>query len=79
MADKDGPLRHRCFFPRWVMGDSQTIERGDEWTCPRCGLVWVALVDRPHDNPRNGDWRKLRAGWLRRPVRRSAALRGGES
>lgn len=77
MADRDGRLRHRCSFPRWLTGDSRRIERGDEWRCPRCGQVWIALVDRPHNNPRNGDWRKLRAGLFRRPVKRLAALRDG--
>lgn len=77
MGEKDGRLRHECTFPRWLTGDSHTIRRADEWACPRCGQVWIALTDRPHNNPRNGDWRKRRAGLLRRPVRVPAALRGG--
>lgn len=76
MRAKDGCLRHECTFPRWLTGDSEAIARGDEWLCPRCGQVWVALSNRPHNNPRNGDWRKRRAGLFRRPVRRAAALRG---
>lgn len=61
----DGRLRHHCEF----------FERGDEWACSRCGQVWVSLVPRPHDNPRNGDWRKVRTGWLRRPLRRTSEAR----
>ena len=77
MRVRDGRLRHVCQFPRWLTGDSQPIVRGDEHTCLRCGQVWVALTNRPHNNPRNGDWRKLRAGLLRRPVRHSVEGRDG--
>jgi hypothetical protein len=65
---RDGVLRHRCSFPHWFT--TKWIERGDEWVCYRCRQVWIATCNHPFHAV--GDWKKLRAGFWRRPVRRPA-------
>lgn len=67
---RDGWLRHRCRFPSWLHNEAARFERGDEWVCDRCGQVWIAL----QDDPLESWWKKLRAGFWRRPVKRLDAI-----
>lgn len=63
---RDGGLKHRCVFPSWLHNEASWFDRGDEWVCPKCWQVWIALRKDPSETW----WRRSRAGFWRRRVRR---------